>query len=180
MNKKYTLQRQGTILLILLILSLALTACGFKLRGQSVALPFKSLYVLAPEGPGQILGVKLERAIRATPTTRVVMDAENAEAMIEIISATTEKGILSLSGGGRVRDFNVVYRVAFRVFNQEKVEIVPTSEVSLARILPYLDEQILAKNEEETLLIKDMQNDAVQQILWRLSTYKPADEKTTS
>ena len=180
MNKKYTLQRQATILIMLLILPLVLVACGFQLRGQTVALPFKSLYVLAPEGPGQILGVKLERAIRATSTTKVVMNPENAEAMIEIISATSEKAILSLSGGGRVRDFNVVYRVAFRVINQEKVEIVPVSEVSLARILPFLDEQILAKNEEENLLIKDMQKDAVRQILWRLSTSKPDADKTTS
>lgn len=180
MNKKYTLQRQVTILSLLLLMSLLLAACGFKLRGQTIALPFKSLYVLAPDGPGQILGIKLERAIRASPTTSVVMSPENAEAVIEIIGAITEKGILSLSGGGRVRDFNVVYRVAFRVINQEKVEIVPTSEVSLARVLPFRDEQILAKNEEETLLIKDMQRDAVQQILWRLSTYKPDSEKTTS
>lgn len=65
----------------------------FKLRGQTIALPFKSLYVLAPDGPGQILGIKLERAIRASPTTSVVMSPENAEAVIEIIGAITEKGI---------------------------------------------------------------------------------------
>ena len=165
MDRKYNFQQHAT-LWVVLIMSLLLVACGFKLRGETVSLPFKSLYVSAPEGPGQILGVKLERAIRATPTTTVVMDPE--------------KGILSLSGGGRVRDFNVIYRVAYRVINQEKAEIVPVSEVSLARILPFLDEQILAKNEEENLLIKDMQKDAVRQILWRLSTYKPDAEKTTS
>ncbi len=179
MDRKYYFQQHAT-LWVVLIMSVLLVACGFKLRGETVSLPFKSLYVSAPEGPGQILGVKLERAIRATPTTRVVMDPENAEAVIEIISATTEKSILSLSGGGRVRDFNVIYRVAYRVINPEKAEIIPVSEVSLARILPFLDEQILAKNEEENLLIKDMQKDAVRQILWRLSTYKPDAEKTTS
>lgn len=180
MGKKYDFQQYVAFILILLIAVLALTACGFKLRGQTVSLPFKSLYVLAPDGPGQIFGVHLERAIRTTPTTKVVMEPDSADAMIEIISAISEKGILSLSGGGRVRDFNVVYRVHYRVVNQQRTEIIPPTEVSLARILPFLDEQIVAKDAEERLLIRDMQADAIQQILWRLSTYKPDLENPTS
>ena len=57
MNKKYTLQRQATILIMLLILPLVLVACGFQLRGQTVALPFKSLYLLAPEALGKFLAL---------------------------------------------------------------------------------------------------------------------------
>lgn len=180
MGRKYDFQRHAAFISILLVAIFALTACGFKLRGQTVSLPFKSLYVLAPDGPGQIFGVHLERAIRTTPTTKVVMEPDSADAMIEIISAISEKAILSLSGGGRVRDFNVVYRVNYRVVNQQRIEIIPPTEILLARILPFLDEQILAKDAEEKLLVRDMQADAIQQILWRLSTYKPDPEKPAS
>ena len=180
MGRKYDFQQHAAFISILLIAVFVLTACGFKLRGQAVSLPFKSLYVLAPDGPGQIFGVHLERAIRTTPTTKVVMEPDDADAMIEIISAISEKAILSLSGGGRVRDFNVVYRVNYRVVNQQRVEIIPPTEILLARILPFLDEQILAKDAEEKLLVRDMQADAIQQILWRLSTYKPDPEKPAS
>lgn len=99
MGRKYNFQQHAAFVSILLITVFVLTACGFKLRGQAVSLPFKSLYVLAPDGPGQIFGVHLERAIRTTPTTKVVMEPDDADAMIEIISATSEKAILSLSGG---------------------------------------------------------------------------------
>ncbi|MEK7779459.1 MAG: LPS assembly lipoprotein LptE [Pseudomonadota bacterium] len=180
MGRKYDFQQHTAFISILLIAVFVLTACGFKLRGHAVSLPFKSLYVLAPDGPGQIFGVHLERAIRTTPTTKVVMEPDDADAMVEIISAISEKAILSLSGGGRVRDFNVVYRVNYRVVNQQRVEIIPPTEILLARILPFLDEQILAKDAEEKLLVRDMQADAIQQILWRLSTYKPDLEKPAS
>ncbi|GKS69535.1 LPS-assembly lipoprotein [Nitrosomonas sp. PY1] len=180
MDRKYNFQQHTGFISVFLIAVFILTACGFKLRGETVSLPFKSLYVLAPDGPGQIFGVHLERAIRTTPTTKVVMEPDNADAMIEIIGAVSEKSILSLSGGGRVRDFNVVYRVSYRVVNQQRIQIIPPTEILLARILPFLDEQIVAKGFEENLLIKDMQADAIQQILWRLSTYKPNPEEPTS
>jgi len=91
---------------------------------------------------------------------------------LEVISANSERVILSLSGGGRVRDFNLVYRVKYRLYDKQGVEIVPQTEITLTRILPFLDAQVLAKEAEEKLLQKDMQSDAIQQMLWRLSTVK--------
>ncbi|MBY0498384.1 MAG: hypothetical protein K2P74_02045 [Nitrosomonas sp.] len=162
--------------LLLIVVILLLTACGFKLRGQAAALPFKTMYVTAPEG--HTIGIEMERMIRATPTTRLSQSAAEAEATLDIISAINERAILSLSGGGRVRDFNLIYRVNYRVLDNRGIEIVPNTEVSLTRVLPFLDAQILAKEAEERLLLKDMQSDAIQQILWRLSTIKFPAEST--
>lgn len=156
-------------ILLLVILSL-LTACGFKLRGQISSLPFKSLYISAPEG--HTIGMDLERAIGTSSTTKVVANAEEAEATLEVISAVSERVILSLSGGGRVRDFNLIYRAIYRLVDKQGTVIIPNTEISITRVLPFLDAQILAKEAEERLLQKDMQADAIQQILWRLSAFK--------
>jgi len=156
-------------ILILLILFL-LTACGFQLRGQISALPFKSIYIDAPEG--HTIGMNLERTIGSSSTTKVVSHREDAEAILQIISAVGERRILSLSGGGRVREFVLVYRVEYRVIDKQGIEIVKNTEISLMRNLPFLDAQILAKEAEEQLLYKDMQADAIQQIIWRLTTAK--------
>lgn len=165
------LNKQKILLLVILFL---LTACGFKLRGQISSLPFKSLYVSAPDG--HTIGMDLERAIGTSSTTKVVDNAEEAEATLEIISAVNERVILSLSGGGRVRDFNLIYRVMYRLVDKQGVEIIPNTEIAITRVLPFLDAQILAKESEERLLQKDMQADAIQQILWRLSAIKiPAE-----
>lgn len=162
--------------LLILIIVILLSACGFKLRGQAAALPFKTMYVTAPDG--HTIGIEMERMIKATPTTHLVANATEAEATLDIISAINERAILSLSGGGRVRDFNLIYRVIYRVLNNKGIEIMPHTEITLTRILPFLDAQILAKEAEERLLLKDMQSDAIQQILWRLSTVKLPTEST--
>lgn len=159
------LSKQHILILVILLL---LTACGFKLRGQISSLPFKTLYISAPDG--NTIGMNLERAIGTSSTTKVVANAEDAEATLEVISATSERIILSLSGGGRVRDFNLLYRVKYRLFDKQNVELTPITEVTLTRVLPFLDAQILAKEAEERLLQKDMEADAIQQMLWRLST----------
>lgn len=159
------LSKQHILILVILFL---LTACGFKLRGQISSLPFKTLYISAPDG--NTIGMNLERAIGTSSTTKVVANTEEAEATLEVISATHERIILSLSGGGRVRDFNLLYRVRYRLYDKQNVEIVPNTEIALTRVLPFLDAQILAKEAEERLLQKDMEADAIQQMLWRLST----------
>lgn len=110
--------------------------------------------------------------LRNSSATKLATSSTEAEATLDIISATNERIILSLSGGGRVRDFNLVYRVTYRVLDHRGVEIVPNTAISLTRILPFLDAQILAKESEEHLLVKEMQSDAIQQIIWRLSAYK--------
>lgn len=161
------LRTQTILLLVILCL---LTACGFKLRGQISTLPFKSLYISAPDG--HTIGMDLERAIGASSTTKVAASATEAEAVLEIVSVVNERTILSLSGGGRVRDFNLIYRVVYRMVDKQGIEIVPNTEIALTRILPFLDAQIIAKEGEERLLQKDMQADAIQQILWRLSAIK--------
>lgn len=157
-----------TILILIVVFLLA--ACGFKLRGQISSLPFKSLYISAPDG--HTIGMDLERAVSTSSTTKVAANATEAEATLEVVSAVNERAILSLSGGGRVRDFNLIYRVVYRLIDKQGIEIVPNTEIAITRVLPFLDAQILAKEAEEKLLQKDMQADAIQQILWRLSAIK--------
>lgn len=157
---------------ILFVISfmLALTACGFHLRGQISTLPFNTIYVAAP--PGHTIGLDVERAIRVSTKTKVVGKPEKAQAILQILSAVNEKKILSLSTGGRVREFQLGYRVSARLLDSQGAAITPIEEISLIRVLPYLDEQILAKAAEEQMLYQDMQSDAVQQIIRRLSAVK--------
>ena len=147
-----------------------LTACGFKLRGQISSLPFKTLYISAP--PGHTIGSDLRRAVDATTTTKIVDRIDEAEAVLQVLNANTERRILSLSGGGRVREFELIFKMTIRLVDNKGIEIAPENTITLMRILPFLDAQILAKEAEEQMLYQDMQADAVQQIIWRLSTIR--------
>lgn len=162
--------------ILILIALLLLSACGFQLRGQVSPLPFKSMYVTAPDG--HTIGMEMERMLRNSSTTKLAANPAEAEVTLDIVSAVNDRAILSLSGGGRVRDFNLIYRVIYRVLDKRGIEIIPNTEISLTRILPFLDAQTLAKESEEHLLVKEMQSDALQQIIWRLSAYKAPPESS--
>jgi LPS-assembly lipoprotein len=148
-----------------------LTACGFQLRGQA-AIPFQTVHV---EAPGfSAFANDLERAIRSGSKTRIVESRDQAEAVIQVVGETQEKHILSLSSGGKVREFELLYRVAYRLTDRAGVDLALPGEIVLRRDMTYDDTLVLAKESEELLLFRDMKTDAVQQMLRRLALAKPA------
>lgn len=152
-----------------LLFTLILAGCGFQLRG-SANLPFDTLYVQAPVGSQ--FGTQLKRLVTAGSNTRIVDGAKEADATLVLINELREKNILSLSGGGRVREYQLRYRMSYRLLDRNAVEILPTSEILLVRDLSYSDSDTLSKEAEEALLFRDMQSDAVQQLLRRLQVAK--------
>jgi LPS-assembly lipoprotein len=148
-----------------LVLALTIAGCGFKLRGRA-EVPFETLYI-----PGATGGIALElrRNIQAGTGTRVVDDPKAADATLQFTEETREKHILSLTAAGRVREFQLRYRVGFRVQDIKGNQYVPQSSIQLTRDVTFNDAAILAKEAEEQLLFRDMQTDMVQQILRRLA-----------
>lgn len=149
-------------------LALALAGCGFQMRGTA-ALPFDTIHL---PNTGSGVGLELKRSIQAGSSTRVVDDAKSAEARLEFIDETRQKDILSLTGAGRVREFRLGYRLSYRVRDREGRDYVPRTVLQLYRDVTYSDADVLAKQEEEEVLYRDMRADAVRQILRRLAGAK--------
>jgi LPS-assembly lipoprotein len=155
-----------------LLALLLLAACGFQLRG-SQDVPFKTIYV--PSATAGI-GLDLKRSIQAGTSAKVVDGATQAEAVMEVTQEVREKEILSLTAQGRVREFQLRYRVGFRVHNGKGLDFVAPTTVTLVRDITFNDSDVLAKESEEQLLYRDMQSDMVQQIMRRLAAAVPAAE----
>jgi LPS-assembly lipoprotein len=160
--------------IFLLLMVLALAACGFHLRGSNLKgmeFAFKSLYLKAPgETP---FVADLRSALAANKVNFAAVD--QAELVLEVVSEQPGKQILSLSGSGRVREYQLFYRVSLRAYDSQLTDWLPAEEISLSRIMTYDDEQVYAKQQEEALLYKDMRNDAVAQAMRRLSRAKPQE-----
>jgi len=157
--------------LLVLAVCLSLAGCGFRLRGTA-DVPFETLYL-----PGATTGIALDlkRNIQSGTRAKVVDDPKNAQAILQFTEETRNKEILSLTGTGRVREFQLRYRVAFRVHDGKGGEYLPPSLIQLTRDVTFNDAEILAKEAEEQLLFRDMQTDMVQQIMRRLAAaHKPA------
>ncbi|HZX26248.1 MAG TPA: LPS assembly lipoprotein LptE [Telluria sp.] len=163
--------KNGVRLLCACVLAASLAACGFQLRGSGgqYAMPFKSIYLGFPETSP--LGVELKRNLRAG-SAEVTGSAQDADALFDVLSEQRNKQILSLNSEGRVREYLLLYTLVFRVRDHDGGEILGPTEITLKRNITFNESQTLAKESEEALLYRDMQNDLVQQILRRLAAIK--------
>jgi LPS-assembly lipoprotein len=161
--------RRLLTLALLASAALAAAGCGFHLRGQA-QLPFDTLYI-----PGSTpLVVELKRNVAAASKTRLVASQSDAQAVLGFTQELRDKVILSFNTAGRVSEYQLRYRVGFRVTDAKGGQVyLPTNEILLTRDVSYSDAQVLAKEAEEALLYRDMQSDMVQQILRRLVAAKP-------
>ena len=83
--------------------------------------------------------------------------------------------MLSLSGGGRAREYLLTKRVTFALHDTHGKDWLPAGEIVIRRSYTFNESEVLAREAEETKLLKEMQSDAVQQIMRRLqSAKKPA------
>jgi LPS-assembly lipoprotein len=146
-----------------------LASCGFHLRGD-VPYAFDTLFINAPtSGP---LAVELKRALAGASGTRVVDTAQAAQAILDITAYGDDKQVLSLSGGGRVREYTLTKHVAFRVRDTDGRDWLPAADITIRRTYSFNESEALAREAQEVRLLREMQGDAVQQIVRRLQAAK--------
>jgi len=155
-------------LLVVALLAGLLAGCGFKLRGQQ-ELPFETLSV-----PGvSPLSLELRRNIAAaSERTTVIQQVTGADAVLTVLTEQQEKVIIALNTQGRVTEYQLRYRVAYRVSSPKGLDYVPPTAVVLTRDITF-NNQVLAKETEEGQLYAEMRADMVQQIIRRLARAKP-------
>ncbi len=152
--------------LLIYFLVIFLAGCGFHLRGQ-VALPYSTVHVSGPIGS---LKTSLVRLLRSSGV-RLVDRQEEAEVTLVILLDVKEKSIIALSAAGRAQEYELRERVSYRIITAAEPDL-PAGEIISQRSISFNDAQILAKESEESLLYRDMENDVVQQLLRRLQAAK--------
>lgn len=166
------------ILIILIILLSTLSACGFHLRGHNVkekSFPFASLYLKSASSTPFIADLQNSLELYKIKLTAT---AAEADLTLDIAYEASDKQILALSGAGQVLEYQLRYRVSLRAYDKQMMEWVPADEITLQRTQTYDPAQVLAKEQEEALLYRDMRSDAVQQVMRRLSRAKPRSHTT--
>jgi LPS-assembly lipoprotein len=111
---------------------------------------------------------QLRRVVGTGTRTRVTNTPAEADATLQLIYELREREILSLSPEGRAREFQLRYRVAYQVLDRGKQVITPRTEIVLRRDYTFGDQEHLAREAEEVLLYRDMEHDAVHQLVRRL------------
>lgn len=156
--------------------ALLAAGCGFQLRRYD-GIPFASLYVDAP--PGSVVAQRIQTSLATNRTTRLAASAGEAEAVIKIGLEERTKIILSLSGAGRVTEYQLGLKLRYWVNDKAGHQLAAPETLELTRDITYDDTKVLAKGAEEQLLYRDMDDNAAQRIMRRLQAIKPgpaADE----
>jgi LPS-assembly lipoprotein len=141
---------------------MTLVSCGFQLRGDA-AVGAKTLAVT--QDGGSNVASEIRRTLSTGPT-RLVTNPTQAEAHLRILREAREKTVYTLTGQGRVYEFQLRLGVRYQltVPNMEEPVIAPM-EVEARRLVTYAEAAPIAKEAEEELLYRDMQVDLARQIL---------------
>ena len=150
---------------------LALAGCGFKLRGPQ-PLAFSRLLISGVD-PNSAIGAELRRQILTSGTTTVVSSPTEADATLEILSISRDREILSLSGAGTVREYQLTQAITFRLVGRDGDARLPATTIRARREYNFDDSQVIAKQQEEELLFSDMERDLLQQLMRRLAAVQP-------
>jgi LPS-assembly lipoprotein len=152
-----------------MVLMGSMSACGFHLRGQQ-SFAFKTVFVSISDA--SLLGNELKRNIAAGTDTRVLKDAKDAQAVLDVYEDTRQKVVTASSATGQVREFQLRLRLGFRLRTLQGKELIPDTTLELKRDVAFNESQVLAKEAEEALLYRSMQSDMVEQVMRRLASVK--------
>ena len=147
----------------------SLTGCGFALR-KAPDFAFKTLF--SPLAEGSVLGTALKRSLESNGAVRVITDAaqiDQAQVILDVLQDQREKVVVGLNASGQVREFQLRILFKFKLRNAKGVELIAPTEIAQQRDISFNETAVLAKEAEESLLYRDMQNDIVQQIMRRLA-----------
>jgi len=153
----------------LIAVAIALGGCGFHLRGEATY-AFSTIYVNAPGAP--LMAAEMKRALNSTGSAKTVDDAKQAQVILDIPLVADDKEVLSISGAGAVEEYALIKRVSFRLHDPLGNDWLPAGEIQLRRSYTFSESQVLARGTQEERLLKEMQTDAVQQLIRRLQAAK--------
>jgi LPS-assembly lipoprotein len=149
-----------------------LSSCGFHLRGTGkVEFPpmLSTLRVMIESSQQQNdpLLAAMKNALR-TQTDVQIEDSGDAPLLV-LYGEHSDSQVLSVSSTGKADEYLLKYEVSFRLTGKDDKALTESQTVRLQRDHAFDRLNVLAKEREEQELRGEMQRDAVQQILRRLS-----------
>ncbi|AOI93874.1 LPS assembly lipoprotein LptE [Burkholderia pseudomultivorans] len=144
--------------------AVALSACGFQLRGQQ-DYAFKRLLIA---GAPAAVSARLTRLVEAGSDTKIVKSPDDADAVLRMWESRGQN-TLTLNQYGSAQEYALFYTLNYTLTSKDGTVLIPPSAIALNRAMTYSDQYTNAKAQEADILYGDMQNDAVDQLMRRLA-----------
>ena len=158
-----TIQKKIIALLMLLMIA----SCGFHMRGMT-EISFKTISL---EGKELSFTKNLKKVLNSNKVA-IVLPSENPELRVELIGEESEKRILSLSGQGLVREYEIFYRVRYRIKTLDSDIWSQENILETRRDFTFSDSNLIGKEEEERQLNESMSNEAISSLFNQIQLIK--------
>ena len=153
--------------LIAILFLLVITSCGFHMRGIT-EISFKTISLEGKE----LSFTKNLKKILNTNKVAIVSPTDNPELRVELLSEESEKRILSLSGQGLVREFEIFYRVRYRIKTSDSEIWGQENIIETRKDFTYSDSNLIGKEEEERQLNEAVRNEAITNLFNQIQLIK--------
>lgn len=161
---------------LLLLAAGLLSACGYHLRGTGqyqISPAFDTLRIMVEGNQQQNdpLLVAMKNALRAQTDVKIEDTAEAP--LLLLFGEKIENQVLSVSSTGKADQYLMMYEVSFRLVGKDNKPLSEPQTIKLQRSYTFDRLNVLGMEKVATELRSEMQRDAVQQILRRLSRIVP-------
>lgn len=156
---------------------LLLSACGFHLRGSLKEVGHLPLIYIHTER-GSHIGVDVTQTFRQAGV-ELTDDRSQAEWVLTLSDEKEERRVLSVDSSGKVQEYELHYGLIYQLDDNNGGQLIAPQELGLVRDYSFSGTDVLAKDDEETLLYRGMREQAAQMILTRLLGLNLQDSATT-
>jgi len=175
MRPEYAMRMRRFVLLAALGV---LSSCGFHLRGTGkveMSPVFSTLRIMVEGNQQQNdpLLVSMKNALRMQ--TDVQIEDTGDAPLLVLYGERSDSQVLSVSSTGKADEYLLKYEVSFRLTGKDGKEVAESQTIRVQRDHAFDRLNVLSKEREEQEPRREMQRDAVQQILRRLSRITPTD-----
>lgn len=152
------------------LLALAVTGCGFQLRGSASLPPEMASTWLQVQDRSSPFVRELELLLRANDVTLV--DGPGADvAELKIRRERISRRALSIAGDARVREFELVFDLEFELKGAGGDLLLRPETLRLERDFQFDEQEILGAANEEELLREDLRRSMAQMLIRRLEAF---------
>ncbi|MCE0723499.1 LPS assembly lipoprotein LptE [Legionella resiliens] len=154
--------------LIPLLLLLLLSACGFHLRGMdNVPGWLNNVAIISENDDKQFVSILQSRLEGSN--VEVNPDPSRARYWLIVNEVNLQQQIISVGASTNPRQYTLTLTVVFVLKTRAGQVINAPGRISISRELILNNNRILGSKDEESILIGEMKQDAVTQIIYRLS-----------
>ena len=153
--------------LILTLLLMELSACGFQLRGTNLQ-AIQNVTIYVQSSGADILAAEVKRQL-LDADVKTVSGASKADYTVTLSNESFQSKVLSVSPTtGKVEEYEITYNAMLKITNRDKSTTASAEPISAQRDIIFDEGAVLATIEESSVLKRDIAKQAAATVLRRL------------